>query len=548
MAQQRMKRLMSDPYELVAFLWRRKWVLVGPLVVLGALGGVVAQALPNMYEASTSILVEGAEVPEQYVRSLATMRIEDRLAMLNQQVLSRARLEAVILEFDLYRDERATHPIDTVIERMRGAIDFRVRRADSFTIRYRGRDPEVVRDVTNRLAVLFIEENSKVREQQASGTAEFLETQLAALKQVLSDQDRRVKEFKERYLGELPQQQEATLRTLDRLQLQQQSIMQQLRSTEERRQLLQVQLAQMPRENEVFMPVMRPRSEAVGAPGAGLATGQAARDPVVVRLEEARTMLAQLQSKYTDAHPEVVRARRQLAELQARLASQGQEAGGVSEQLVPVPELRRVPNPLVPQTEAQIAASDREIAALRQSLTQLDEQLRALQRKVQNVPHVEQQLRELTRDYDNTQRQYDDLLKKKLDAQVAESLEKRQKAGGFRVLDPATTPQTPDQRTRWLVAGGALLLGLGLGLGATFGLEALDHSVRDVRDVKEMLPQLAVLGTVTVVPTRAGKRRAILREVAAATLVLALLAGVLAGGQRYGELLTESPLVSALVR
>ncbi len=565
---QPINRMPSDPREILALAWRRKWVILAPFLVFGACAAILARHLPSVYRASTVILVERAEVPEEYVRSVTTTRIEDRLATINQQILSRTRLESVIQQLNLYPDERVAQPMDAVIEKMRSAIDVQVRRADSFSVFYRGTDPAVVRDVTNRLAALYIEENSKVREEQAAGTAEFLETQLAALKQTLTEQERQVRQFKERYMGELPQQQEANLRALDRLQLQSQSVADQIRAAEERRLLMHVQLAQMPLTTEVTTRTYRPLAgEGEGARG-GTRTPVVvpARDPLAVRLDEARNVLTQLRARYTDAHPDVLRAKRHIEELEAQASSTAPTAGSAAAsvssegpssaapgaspaaRLVPVDAIQQVPNPAHAQLTAQIASTDREVAALRENAAQLAAQIRGIQKRVENVPQLEQQLRELTRDYDNTQKTYDQLLSKRLEAQLAENLEKRQKGEQFRVLDPATTPQTPYKPDRALIVAFGLALGLGLGALLAYGLEALDHRVRDVRDLKGLLPKVAVLGGVPVIErTRAHRRRRVVTGAVGAGVALAGTSVVLLV-LRFADRLVRASMFDLLLR
>src|SRR5512145_1320047 len=98
--------LPSDPRDLLEIAWRRKWLILVPFLLLGASAAFLARALPSVYRSSTVILVEKPKVPEAYIRSTVTTRIEDRLATITQQILSRTWLERVITQLDLYRDER----------------------------------------------------------------------------------------------------------------------------------------------------------------------------------------------------------------------------------------------------------------------------------------------------------------------------------------------------------------------------------------------------------------------------------------------------------
>ncbi len=565
----------SDPRDLIEIAWRRKWVILVPFLLIGGNAAFLAKALPGVYRSTTVILVEKAKVPETFVRSTVTTEIDDRLATITQQILSRTRLEKIITQFSLYARERATLPMEDVVEAMRNAIEVQVLKGNNaFSVSYRGLDPRVVRDVTNELAAFFIEENSKVREEQATGTSEFLESQLAGLKQTLAQQEEKVRAFKERYLGELPQQQEANLRSLDRLQFQSQSLADQIRGAEERRLLLHVQLAQLPRETQVVTRVMRrvkADGSVAGPAGAGWTTSAAPlsgehQDPTTARLDEARAVLLQLQARYTALHPDVLRAKRHVEELESLLANGGSASDGVplpevvpspsasdaggeaAGRLVAVDEIRQVPNPMYKQVEARLTGIDTEIAALRKTQKNVLAQVPLLERKVENVPKLEQQLLELTRDYSNIQKAYEALLSKKIDAQVAEDLEKRQKGEQFRVLDPALLPQTSYKPNRMRILALGLALGLGIGVAGAAGLEALDHSVQDARELKQLAPRLPLLGTIPFISDPRQARRRRLTSIGVGLLVLAVGTGAVAGGFRYRDEIVQLNVFEFLLR
>src|SRR5436190_701098 len=175
----------------VRALWkRRKWIA---LIAFGAvLTAVVALAvwLPDMYRATTTVVVETQQISADFVRPTVTSELETRIQRIRQELMSRTRLGELITELDLYRDLRNKGvPLDTVVERMRHDLDLELQGADqmiarsptiAFSISYSGRDPETVARVANVLASRYVEENSRIRAGQAATTAEFLKTELAA--------------------------------------------------------------------------------------------------------------------------------------------------------------------------------------------------------------------------------------------------------------------------------------------------------------------------------------------------------------------------------
>ncbi|HZC81154.1 MAG TPA: Wzz/FepE/Etk N-terminal domain-containing protein, partial [Nitrospiraceae bacterium] len=214
-----------DVPDYLEILRRRAWVVLACLLV-GVLGaGVVFLVMPKTYRSSTLILVESQKVPTDFIKPVTVDTIEERLISIQQQIFSRTLLQKIIEEFGLYKDDLERKPWEDVIEDMRKdikvtTVDDRLRRnIQAFTIAYEGNDPLTVMKVTNKLASLFIEENLKVREQLVEGTTEFLEHELVNVKEKLDLQEKQISEYKMKYMGELPAQVEANLRTLDRLQM-----------------------------------------------------------------------------------------------------------------------------------------------------------------------------------------------------------------------------------------------------------------------------------------------------------------------------------------
>src|SRR5881398_2849649 len=214
----------------VLAVWsRRKWLAILAFAAPMAAAASLITFLPNLYRSTATVLVDRQQIPETFVRSTVTSALETRLQTISQEILSRSRLEALITRFALYPDLWTQAPSEEVIKRMRGDIKLELKGIElrgasqatvAFTISYQGSEPGTVSLVTNTLASFYIEENLKARERQATGTAEFLKVQLEETKKRLDDQERQVSEFKRRYLGELPQQMETNLATLERLHAQ----------------------------------------------------------------------------------------------------------------------------------------------------------------------------------------------------------------------------------------------------------------------------------------------------------------------------------------
>ena len=90
------------PEDIAAIAWRRKWLIVIAICIVTTAAIAVSLRIPNVYRSQTLILVIPQRVPDSYIKSTVSTRIEDRLRSLRQEILSRTRLERIIHDFSLY--------------------------------------------------------------------------------------------------------------------------------------------------------------------------------------------------------------------------------------------------------------------------------------------------------------------------------------------------------------------------------------------------------------------------------------------------------------
>ena len=469
---------MADYIEIMK---RRIWYLVIPfvLIILGTVLFVIFA--PRLYKASTLVLVSPQQVPEALVHTTVTSRIEERLQSIAQEVMSRTRLEQVIAEFRLYQKESKTLSKEEIVEKMQKDIkvELPTKRDEKgfFTISYIGKDPQVVTGVTNRLTSLFIEENLRVREKQAVGTTEFLASELTTTKTKLEQLEAALTQYKQQHMGELPEQRDTNLKILEQLQLQYQRIGENLRAAQDRKLYIQKQLS------DLELPI----SAGGGTPALGketlLSSGRSSPVPEMAGNYESQKdalnrQLDELTSKYTATHPDVIAAKRKLAELEKKK------------------ETYNVKNdPRHKELRNQLVIIDIEIKRFRSEEAQISGQMNRYRGRIENVPSREQEMASLARDYQNTRETHELLMKKNQDAQQAENLERRQKGEQFRIIDPARLPEKPFSPDIPKV----LLIGLALSIGCSFGLafirEQMDRSFHDAGDAEATLG-LKVLATI----------------------------------------------------
>jgi len=479
-------------HEYIEIFLRQKWYIIIPFVIVLAAASIFVIVSPKLYSATATILVTPQKVPEAYIKPTVTSKIEDRLQSIRQEVMSRTRLEQVISELKLYSSEAKSLSREEIISLIKKNIRVELKGKEGyFSISYTGEDPRVVTTVTNKLASLFIEENLKLREQQAQGTSEFLSVELNATKAKLEEQEKEVTNFKRKFSGELPEQLQANLKVLDQLQLLYQRIGEGIRSAQDRKLVIQKQIS----DTELLLassPNIKDGLTSMVTP---------LKDPQVVQLEQLKNQLADYQAKYTEKHPDIVMVKKRIEELEAKIEKdkvgrKSEETITGSELSAPQKEIKKGKkedkselklNPRYKEMEAQLIAIELEIERLKEEEGKVKEQINKYRGRIENTPTREQALTIVSRDYLNTKETFQVLSKKFQESQQAENLERRQKGEQFRVVDPARIPEIPSSPDIPKILLFGLALGIGSGFGLAFFREQMDHSFRDAEDLEATL-------------------------------------------------------------
>jgi polysaccharide chain length determinant protein (PEP-CTERM system associated) len=448
----------------------RHWLVVACTLAIGVtLTLFTVRVLPDVYRSTTLIMVEPQDVPQTFVMPTITTRLEERLNALNQEVLSRTRLEAIINDLNLYAGQQKEGvPRENIVDTMRRHIQIEVfANHNAFRISFEGDTPQMTQQVTGRLASLYINENLKIREQHATGTTEFLENELQKAKRRLDQQDAQIQKFKQEHMGALPEQQDANMRALDGLRFQQQTVSMALSAAKERKLSLEKQVSEA-------------RAAPSVAAGTTSTTGVPATSPRA-RLQLLQALLADLRSRYTDEHPDVIATQHRISQLQAQLSAGGDTQPG-ADPSVP-PELARA-----------VAGVDLEISRLKTVQDNVEKSIAKYQERVEKTFPNEEQMLSLTRDYEVTKKEYQSMLDKKLDAQVSQNLEERQKGERFRVLDPANLPESPVRPNRRVLALAGLAGSVALAVGLPILFWRLDTSLHSADELAAYaVPVLAVI-------------------------------------------------------
>ncbi|MEJ2070225.1 MAG: GNVR domain-containing protein [Syntrophobacterales bacterium] len=523
------------------YYWRvfldRKKYFIWPALAIVLISAIVALALPPIFESASTILIEQQQIPPDFVRSTVTGYADQRIQSLNQQILSRTRLLEIIRQFNLYAAMREKYSLEEVIEKMREDIAVNLISAEvsdrkrggkagtqgvtiAFTVAYRGKNPNTVQQVASTLASLYLQENLKIREQQAKTTTKFLEAELKELSERIKTIGAKITEFKEKHEGLQPELQQFNRAQAERLEREIDQLNVQTRAAEDRKIYLEGQLA-----------TVKPDTPMISA------TGERVMDPQS-RLKALEVALCDLQSRYSDDHPDICKVKREIKELQKMSSASGgspslkrqkltqlkaelaQKQGRYSDQHPEViklkkeiAELEKIPEsvgPAKPVTQPEnpayvnlltnIQAAGNDINALKRQKGELAAKLKVYRQRLEEAPKVEQEYLALTRNYQNAHVKHQEIMDKILEARIAEGMEESQKAEKFTIIDPASYPEQPVAPRRGLIFLAGLILSLGAGLGMVALTENLDHSIKSA-DELAWLTGLPVLGSITRIVT-----------------------------------------------
>ena len=469
-------------------LRRYWWIPAFITVTLGAMGLAASLVLPKKYTSSTLVLVEQPTVPSELIKPVITNDLNQRMASMKAQILSRSRLEPIINKFDLYPLERKTTHMDDLVDKLKGAVHVELieplagatdRQPPGFNVSVTFDNPQLAQQICQEITSMFMEQNASVRVAQSNKTTQFLTEQLNEAKAKLDAQDRLLAEFKAKHLVSMPEREQTNLALLGGMNAQLDATTQALTRAQQDKSL-----------NETLLTNQEANWKATQV-------GQQNPETQDQELTALQQQLAALLAKYTPQHPDVIKVKAHIEELNRKMgeAPAPKPASSAAQAALREP-------PAIQQLRSRIKQDEFTIADMTKRQGQIQEQIRALQGSLQASPVVEQQLKELTRSYQTASDIYNDLLKKRENSAMATDLEHEQQGENFKVLDAPSLPSTPSFPKKSIFVGGSLGAGLALSLGLLYLLAVSDKAMYSERDV-ELCLKLPVLTTVPSFDVRA---------------------------------------------
>jgi polysaccharide biosynthesis transport protein len=516
--------------EYLAIVLRRRWWILLPLFMTWLAVWGVSWILPTTYQSDALISAEQQKVSDQYVMENVNVNLQNRLQSTTQQVLSRASLQGIIDRFKLYeappRMNGFFKPKDP-IDQMRGDIKIELVGSPgyrgefvTFKIHYSADTPELAQQVNSELTSLFINENVKAQRQLSEETTAFLGNELADARTKMEEQESQVSAFKAQHAGNLPGQLQSNVQILAGLQAQLASTQHALDTSKQQKIYLESLLQQY-------------QSAQASLGGDANVISTQALDKV---LQNLRLQIQNLRTRYTDTHPDIVALKDEIAKTEA-LRKQN-EAEIASNQQTGKPTnpidfsaaegVQRGSPTAIMQLQSQLKANQMEIQNEQQHATDLELQTTAYQGRLNLTPETEQELGVVSRGYDEARFNYNSLLQKQTQSQLATSLGQQQQGQQFRIVDPPKLPNKPSAPNRFLISLVGLALGAVFGLGIATFLELTDVRFRREKDLEGILPARMLVGIPRLSTPKEDRSRLIWQYVesgAAAVVAVLILVG-----------------------
>ena len=487
-------------------LKRRKWSLLLPIFLVFIPAVIVALTLPSIYKSTSTILIEEQDIPANFVMATVTSYADQRIQAINQRIMSSARLMEIINRFDLYKNLRSKRTVEEIITMMKEdvklepisaeVVDRRTGRPTAamiaFNLSYEGKEsPYVVAQVANMLASLFLKENLKVRQRQTSETSRFIEEELGKVRNDLEATENKIADFKERHINELPELLNVNQQSYYDIERETDMLAERLRSLKEKESSLGVELASL-------LPHLEDKNEDEQ------------------RLDQLNLQLANLLSRVSEQYPDVIKLKAEIAQIEHKMAQTKKDADAPPD------------NPVYITLSSQLSGLQVEINSIQQQLKEFARKKALYRRRVEATPRVENEYKGLVSNRNNMQAKHDDLMRKLMEAKVAQGLEKEQKGERFTLIDPARVPEKPYKPNRLAI----MLMGLILGVGAGIGMAALREYMDDAVRSADMLAQSTLLPVLAVVPqifTRKDITRRRMKRLILVTAGVLIIAGAVIG-------------------
>lgn len=548
-------------------LWRRKYWIVIPAIVLMIGTVVFTFSLPESFKSQGLILIESQEIPQDLIRTTVTSYADQRIEVIKQRLLTTNRIMEVVEKHNLYPEQRKSSPITApIVELFKNNVSVdiiqanvtdpasgRAKRASiAFTVSFMDQSPQKAQQVANELVTEFLNENARARTDRAEDTTQFLKLEGDRMQKEIQQTEKEIAEFRDQYSDSLPDMLDYNLTTVQNIQEEISSIQNQIMVQSDQMTTMGLQLSMIPKQAtgttsiaagqpsapmialqelraqyrsmqskySANHPDLQRVKREIDALEAEVGVNASPREEVEMQLTSARSNLQTLKQRYAAEHPDVKSAEAEITRLEQRLADLPEENNKNDTQTNSAST-----NPVYIEVSAKIDATEREIGRLRQRQAELREKLAEYENRVYQTNQVQRAYQDLTRDRENKLAKYQELRAKQLEAELAQTLETENKGENFTLIEPPQVSNEAEKPNRQKLIAIGFVGSVGAGVGLAILVEMLFGGVRGYTQISRIVGKPPIV-VIPLIQTDHEKRRK--RRIIYSLIVLGIILGLFA--------------------
>lgn len=480
-----MEELISDLQLIARGIWKYRWYAMSVMWLCALAGWATVFTLPSDYQASARVYVDTQSILKPLLSGMTSVpNVEQQVSIMSRTLLSRPNLERVMRMVDLDVKTASARQHDKLLDQLGANIKISGTSShDIYTISYNDHDPKLVRDVVQSLLTIFVEGSFTGKRNDSQQAVNFIDEQIRGYEQRLVAAENSLKDFKIRNTGLLPRQGDYSA---------------QLAEAADALTAARLEMAEAEQTRNAIRAQMGGTAPASGK-GKDKRPLRISNPEIDARLAVVNKDLDALRMQYTEQHPDIIAARRLIAQLEQRKIDEARHPFRDSDP-------GRNYSPMMQQLKVSLTEVDAKLAALRVRVGEFAARHARLLEQNKAVPEVESQLAQLNRDYQINKDNYEKLISRREAAKLSGELSSTTEMMTFKIIDPPTVPATPVGPNRPLLYSITMLSAIACGLLTAFLIGQARPTFASAGELRD-LTGLNVLGSVSMTWTAAGQER-----------------------------------------
>ncbi|MET4896979.1 chain-length determining protein [Sphingomonadaceae bacterium jetA1] len=449
-------------------IWTRRWLALGVAWIVCILGWLFVSQIPSRYESRARIAVQNAQLLPDGMAPGQSSQMQS-VDQVRQTLISAINLQKVVRGTDLASTVSSDADVAARVSALAQSIKIENQQDTVFQLTVTQSSPKLAQQVAQKLVDIFVESNLVGDRNNTAQSLTFLDRQLNERQKQLQEAEAKRARYQNQFMGGLPGS----------------------GSVADRIGLARSQMAQLDSDLAAAQSSVAALSGQMAATPRTVGEGGGVAGPAKVRLATLQSQLADARARgFTDNHPDVIALKNQLAAAQAaaRAEPAGGGAGGQA-------------NPLYLSLQSMMAEKQAQLASLKMRKSQLQGDLDRLNASLAGDPEAAAEQGSIDRDYQVLKDSYDQLLRQREQVALRGQAQNQTDSMRFSLIDPPTYPRAPSAPNRMLLLTGVFLAGLGLGVGAAFGLSKLRQTFTTPQSLQKTMG-LPVIGSIGEVVTR----------------------------------------------